>query len=104
MTKSGGVERQRISLSQMKVLILSDVNALLAAIELDAGVPGIHVDIFSKDCFMQLNGPFLNSGVHEMLKGKDYRAVNTVFSISGEYINRTTDFGNEANMTGVRRM
>lgn len=81
MKKPGGVLEQRQPLSQMRESIQCDVNFLIAAIDRDAGVFTLHVDVSSKGFFTQLNGLILNSGVHLMHEGKDYHAVDMFFRL-----------------------
>lgn len=53
---------------------------------------------------MPVNGHFINSGIHELLEKKNYRAVDMVLPIIGAYINCTTRFQNDANRTCLHRM
>lgn len=71
---------------------------------LESERPGLQVTISSKGFLMQLNGFFLNSGVHGMLEGKACHPVDTVFPIIGGYIDRETGVKGDANLTGVPRM
>lgn len=58
---------------------LHGVNSLHTAVDWEAGVPGLHIDISSNGCCMQLNGIFQKSGIGQMLKGKDCCALNMIF-------------------------
>lgn len=56
MAKPSVVVAQSRPLSQMRVCIRGGVNSLLAAVEWDAGVPGLHGDLFNMVSSLQLNG------------------------------------------------
>lgn len=58
VTKPSGVERKMHAQCQMIVSILRDVNSLLAAIEREVGVAGLHVEFSGIGCFMQLDSLF----------------------------------------------
>lgn len=90
MAKPDGAVEQRQSLRQNGVCILCAVKSLLEAIDWMAVSPGLHVDFSSIGFSMQLNGFFLNSGVHGMLEGKNFCAVNMIFLIIGAYADRAT--------------
>lgn len=81
----------------MRVSILRVVNSLLAAIDRAAGVPGQQLYFSIKVYYMQLNSLFLGSGFRGMLEGKDYRAVDIIFSIIAAHIDRATETQNEPN-------
>lgn len=83
--------------------MLHALNFLLASIDGDTGVLGLHIDFSSKACSMQLNGRVINFGVRGFLEGEDYRAVGMSFPSIGALIDRTTKFQNEVTMTGVHR-
>lgn len=80
---------------------LNGVIVSLAAIALEASIPGLHVDFYGRGCSMQVNCHFLNSSACGMLQGNDSCAADMVFSNIGAYIDRATGFQNGANMTGV---
>lgn len=78
------------------------VNSLLAAIDRDNGVPGLHVDLSSKYSVMQFNNQFLNTGGCGTLKRKDYLAMDMDVSIIEAYIDRTRRFKIEPILTSVQ--
>lgn len=92
MTKLSGVKEHRQTLSLMRMSILHGANSLLAATDRYVGVPILHVDYYNENDPMWLNDPFRNSGLREMLGGKDCRAVDISFPIIGAYIDRATWF------------
>lgn len=102
--ETSGIKGQRQPLSQISVSILRGLNLLLAAVEREAGVPGLHMDFSRKSCSLQLNVVFLMSGVRGMIERKDYRAVDTLFTILEAYTDRASQFQNGADMTRVYRM
>lgn len=65
-SKPGGIVEQGQVLDQMRSTILCCVNFLLAAIDWYDGSPGVHVDVSSKLCSVQLNCLFLNCSVREL--------------------------------------
>lgn len=68
MTLDGGVFEQIQSPSLIRVSNLRFVKSFLAAIELNASVPGLHTNFFNMDYSMQFNGYFLNNDVRGMLE------------------------------------
>lgn len=80
MTKHSGVERQRQSLSRIRVTVTRDVNQLLAAIEREADARRLLVGFSSKGLFTQLNGLHLKIVCAECSKKND-PATNMRFLI-----------------------
>lgn len=85
----------------MGMSFLRGLNSMRAAMLGNGGVPGLRETLSSKDCSMQLENLFLNSGVREMLERNEYCAVYIIFSIIGSCIDHATRYQNDANMTGV---
>lgn len=71
---------------------------MLAVIEREAGIPGLHVYFSSKNFSMQLDGLFLHSGVRGMVEGRDCRAANMVLPSIEAYIDLGVGFQSDANM------
>lgn len=77
---------------------------MIAAMERDNDVTGLHVDFSSRGESVQSNGIFVNSGIRGMLEGKDYRSVNTVFPIMSIYSDRVVWFQGSPNLTEAHAM
>lgn len=58
----GGILEHTQPLRRIGLFILRVVHSLLAVDHLNAGVPGLHAEVSNKDCSVQSNGHFPNSG------------------------------------------
>lgn len=74
----GTLKKERKLLS-MKTNILRRSNSILAAIQKDYILPGLHIEFSKNESSSQLNWFFTKDGIRRMLEGKNYRQIYIVF-------------------------
>lgn len=85
---SGSGDSKRRAFRSMRTSILERSNAILAAIEGDSYVTGLHIDFSTGDQGINPNALLLIDGLRGMLEGKDYRVLDMVFPFIGARIHR----------------
>ena len=93
--------RQQRKFSSIKNKVLRSCNALLAAIEAQFPIPGVHVDYSKKESSVQLNGFFTHDGIKGMLEAKNYQNMDMIFPFIAAFIDRATGLEDTAMLTHV---
>lgn len=88
----------------MRLSIPRGPDSLLVAIDREVDVPGLRADFSSNGFSMLLSCLSLNNSVRKMFVGKDYRAVDMLFSIIEAYYDRATEFQTDTYMAGIHHI
>lgn len=85
----------------VRASILQALSCKLATAEQNSSFSGLHINCWHRESSLQLKGFFLNGAVWWMLKSKDYRAFDTVFSSLCGFIDWVTWYTQPTKLTRV---
>lgn len=97
-------KKKRRRASSCKKLLLNGCNSLLTAYQNDFDLRGLRVDFSTNQNSSQLNGFFTSADVKGMLEGKDYSAIDTVFSFIAAFIDHVTESKDNPVLTRIHTM